>query len=71
MTMGCHSGTVKSDPIKALVASSSMFPCNERPLAEDGSFKTRFKNHVQLIEAYELCKARHESLTSLIDKLNQ
>lgn len=66
---GCSYGTVRPSDNSAILASSSTELCPERILATEGTFPHLIENHLQLIEDYEICKARHESLVRLIKSL--
>lgn len=43
-------------------------PCEELPLARDGRLSSLLKNHVEVVQAYELCADRHGALVGWLRK---
>jgi len=62
---------VKVNKSKVIATATSMAPCAERTLAVDGDLPSLLKNHVKLVADYEVCKARHGSLTDTVDEFNR
>ena len=61
---------VKPSDLTVVTSSAGMAKCIERPLASSGDFPALLDNHLDLIEAYEICKANHDSLIKAVESFN-